>query len=431
MWKIVLAPVAFAIFVLGTVIAFYEGPSYEAPPAPDIAFEQIATVPEASVDHTDQPVFTASPVGDGLRGKLLIDGAHRNNFHPLELSPLLAKVAARGYSFSYTDASADVPLGDALSQVDSFVIVLPTAQYTESEIAAVVEFVEGGGKLLFIDDPGRFSQPNSVAEPVGISFDPDYLYNLDEYDTNFLEIYVNDFQADPITSGVNEMAFYYAGSITSAGPSLALTGGSTISSISEDVTGGRYAPIAVGAHRNVLALYDLTFMIPPYNRVKDNDRLIANVADFLTDSERTYRLTDYPRFLRGDVDIVVEDPGLIAEAAEMKAALAKESVSARLQGSENVGRDTVFLGLFESPASVTRYLEANGVGVGDTLDTPFIAGVPLDDLAIILLHSSGDRDVLVIMGDSAGSLSEAVDQLRSGKFRSGLVNDNTGVFKTK
>ena len=102
---------------------------------------------------------------------------------------------------------------------------------------------------------------NDLSGTPGRFFQPDYLYNLDEYDSNFREIFVRDFEADPITTGVSEIAFYYAGSLNSAGPGLAYTGGQTISSISE--VNDRRSPIAIGAHRNVLAVYDWTFMIPP------------------------------------------------------------------------------------------------------------------------------------------------------------------------
>ena len=424
MWKLLVLPVFLVAFLLAAFLVFYRG-TYTPPPLPDIAFKEIESVPAVSVSHSDQPVFTSSPVGEDARGHLLIDSAHRNNFRHSELNVLLSRVSARGYSSSFYDADSGGSLADELGRADAFLVILPVVWFSPDEIAAVVDFVEDGGKVLLVGDPGRFFQINDLSEPLGVFFQPDFLYNLEEYDSNFREIFVRDFQADPITTGVGEMAFYYAGSLDSAGPGLAYTGGQTISSISE-VNDPR-SPIAMGAHRNVLAVYDWTFMIPPYSGVKDNSRMVSNIADFLTESDRAFRLAQFPKFLQGEVDILVEDASLVAKAANLKRVLSNEGVTAELQGSENVGRDTVFLGLFSEHSSAARYLEANGLLISDTLTTPFASGIPLEDLAVISLNSS----VLVIMADSAEGLESAISRLQTGAFRNSLVNDNTGVLETK
>lgn len=428
MWKLLVLPVFLVAFLLAALIVFYGG-TYTPPPLPAIAFQEIESVPVASFDQTDQPVFSASPVGDDARGHLLIDGAHRNNFGHSELNVLLSRVSARGYSSSFYDADSRGTLADELSQADAFLVILPVTWFTPDEITAVLNFVEEGGKVLLVGDPGRFFHMNDLSEPLGVFFQPDYLYNLDEYDSNFREIFVRDFAADPITTGVSEAAFYYAGSLSSAGPGLAHTGGQTFSSISEVI--GPRSTIVRGAHRNVLAVYDWTFMIPPYSGVKDNARIVSNIADFLTESDRTYRLSQYPRFFEGKVDILAEDPSLVTKAANFKRALSGEGVTSQLQGSENVGRDTVYLGLFNEHSSAARYLEANGILISDTLTTPFATGIPLDDLAVISLNSSGDRDVLVIMADTAEGVGTAILRLQNGAFRNSLVNDHTGVLETK
>ena len=428
MWKLLVLPVFLVAFLLAAFLVFYRG-TYSPPPLPDIAFQEIESVPVTSINFPDQPVITSSPVGSDARGHLLIDAAHRNNFGHSELNVLLSRVSARGYSSSFYDADSRGSLADELSQADAFLVILPVAWFSPDEIAAVLKFVEDGGKVLLVGDPGRFFHMNDLSEPLGVFFQPDFLYNLDEYDSNFREIFVRDFEADPITTGVSEVAFYYAGSLQSAGPGLAYTGGQTTSSISE--VNEPHSPIAIGGHRNVLAVYDWTFMIPPYSGVKDNARMVSNIADFLTESDRTYRLTQFPRFFQGDVDILVEDPSLVTRAASMKRLLSGEGVTAQLQGSENVGRDTIYLGLFSEHSSAARYLEANGILISDTLTTPFASGIPLEDMAVISLNSSRDRDVLVIMADTAEGLETALSRLQSGAFRGSLVNDNTGVLETK
>ena len=428
MWKLAVLPAFLVVFLLVALAVFYRG-LYTPPATPEIAFEEIRSIPSASTDFSDQPVFASKPLGDGVRGHLLIDTAHRNNFYHPELNVLLSRVSARGFTSSFHDAESTIKLADELSQVDAFLVILPTQWFTPEENAAVVEFVERGGKVLLVGDPGRFFRLNDLAEPLGIFFQPDYLFNTTEYDSNFREIFVRDFQADPITTGVGEMALYYSGSIRSAGPGLALTDGNTSSSISE-VNVPR-SPIAIGARRNVLAVYDWTFMIPPYSGVKDNEKMVSNIADFLTESDRSYRLADFPRFFQGEVDILIGDSNLVAQGAQMKQVLGNEGIDAQLRGTENVGKDTVFLSLFEDHAGVSRYLEANGIRVGGTLSTPFASGISLEDRAVMLLDQSGDRDVLVIVADTADGLGSAINLLNTGTFRNGLVDDITGVFETE
>lgn len=428
MWKLLVLPVFLVAFLVAAALVFYRG-TYSAPPTPDIAFQDIQSIPAASGDVPDRPVFAASPVSDEARGHMLIDASHRNNFLHSELNELLSRTSARGYTSSFRSPESRLTLAQELSQAEAFLVILPVVWFSPEEIDAVLDFVDRGGKVLLVGDPGRFFHMNDLAEPLGVFFQPDYLYNLDEYDSNFREIFVRDFEADPITTGVNEMALYYAGSIESAGSGLAFTDGNTQSSISE-IRAPR-TPIAIGAHRNILAVYDWTFMIPPYSGVKDNEQMVSNIADFLTENNRSYSLADFPRFFGGDVDLLVEDPDLVSQAASMKQMLAGKGIAAQLQGQENGGRDTVFLALFDEHARVSRYLDANGIRVSETLDTPFTAGISLDGRAVMLLDRSGDRDVLVLLADSGDSISSVLGLLDSGAFRNGLVDDITGVFETR
>ena len=225
------------------------------------------------------------------------------------------------------------------------------------------------------------------------------------------------------------MALYYAGSLDSAGPGLAFTGGQTRSSTSEVIA--PQASIAIGAHRNVLAVYDWTFMIPPYSSIKDNAQMVSNIADFLTGGDRTYRLAEFPRFFQGEVDILLGNPDLVTQGAAVRQLLVGVGMTAQISGSEYGGRDTVFLALFDDPSSVFRYLEANGIELGETMSTSFINGISLEGRSLMLLDSTGDQASLIIMADTAEGLDSAIGLLGSGGFRDGLVDDTTGVFETK
>lgn len=432
MWKLLIFPVCAIAFFLVTFLSsyqfFYRG-GYNAPVAPEIYFEEIMAVPAPAEDFTDQPVFSANPLGSTNRGTLLVDTGHRNAFSTREISTLLNRVNARGYDVEYVTEPGAPVLTEGLRTADAFLVVLPNVPYSVGEADQVVDFVERGGKVLVVADPGRPHRINSLSERLGVAFQPDYLYNLAEHDANFQEFYVRDFPAHEITAGINEMVFFYAGSIESAGESLALTDENTYSNISE--RNFPRSPVAMGANRNVLAVYDLTFMIPPYNAVRDNDQMVTNIAEFLTDEQKDYQLADFPGFLQGGVDILLGRPDLFDLGAEMRQVLSESGVSSEVRGSENAGRDTVFLGLYDNPAAVARYLDSAGVRIDDSLSAPFSSGIPLEGSSVLLLHRTGERDVLIVLSSTPEGLEEMVNKLGAGTFRAGLADDYAGVYKTE
>lgn len=432
MWKLLILP-AFAIVVfLVTFFSsyqfFYRG-GYTPPEAPDIYFEEILAIPEGPQAFQDEPIFAANPVGATNRGSLLVDTGHRNAFSTNEITRIINRVYSRGYDVEFLVEPGERALEEALRSADAFVVISPISPYEPAEANLVVDFADRGGKVFLVAEPGRPNQINSLSERLGVSFRPDYLYNLAEHDSNFQEFFVRDFRPHTVTAGVGETVFFYAGSIETSGEYLALTDGETLSSISRRSL--PRAPLATGANRNVLAVHDLTFMIPPYNAIRDNDRLVANIADFLTENQRDYRLTDYPGFFKGDVDILLGQPTLFDLGANLKRSLRSLGINADVREVENSGQDTVFLGLYSDSSTVARYLDSAGVRVGESLTAPFTPGIPLEKTAVLLLDRSGERDVLVVLADTPEGLETIVKQLNAGTFRTGLADDFAGVYKTK
>ena len=254
---------------------------------------------------------------------------------------------------------------------------------------------------------------------------------MEEYDLNFQNIFVRDFQPDELTTGLDAITLYTAGSIRSSGPGLAFTDANTRSSLVE-TTGGLY-PIAWGDSRNVLAIADFTFMVPPHNSLLDNDKLMSNIANYFTSSEREYDLADFPYFYEvgseNSVDILLGQPSLWGIGTAVKNGLAARQVSSQIRGVEDVSRDTVFLGLYEDALQMSQYLQAAGTRVDDTLGAPFATDLDPEGTAITVLDQNQDRHVLVILADTPETLSDAVDRLLTGRFRDDMVTDFVGVHK--
>ncbi len=268
-----LLPAAAGIFFLVATLFYYRG-NYEPPAANKPAVEDIIVqfAPSRGFDE----------VLPSREGFLLVDDAHFNDFEEQEINILLARVADMGFTIEILNNREN--LAPKLEDADSFLVIIPRRRFDSDEAAIVADFVSEGGKLLLIGDPGRTGNINSLARVFGILFQPGYLYNVAEHDLNFKNIFVRDFRPDGVTQGLRQVVLYNSGPVRSSGLQLALTDSNTFSSQVERTE--PFSPIVKSSNQRVLAISDLTFMISPNNAAWDNERLIANLADYLTQSER-------------------------------------------------------------------------------------------------------------------------------------------------
>ena len=426
---VALFPLFAAVTVAGAFLFFYPS-RYDPPPSVDIPFQQITSpgvAPAVAVDSDTAQV---------RRGLMLVDALHVNSFEEEEVVTLKSWVANRGYDVEVVGGFFPMEvetrltlLEDKLRRADSFLVVLPRVGYSEAEVDLVERFVEKGGKLLLISDPTRPSRINILAKRFGVEFQPDYLFNTLEYDLNFRHIFVRDFQPAPLTSGLDTIALYIAGSVRSSGHGLAFTDVNTRSSLVEAAED--FYPIAWGESQNVLAIGDFTFMVPPYNSLVDNGKFLSNLADYLTDSRREFDLEDFPHFYVGrpddSVDILLGQPSLWSVGTEMRNGLSAYGLSSEVRGVEDVSRDTAFLGLYEDALRVGQYLQAAGIRVDEFLSTAFAEDLNTKGTAVVVLHRDQDRHVLVVLADTPDGLAEAVGGLFNGEFRKDLISDSVGL----
>ena len=429
--RVLTIPLLFAAaYFLVALFTFYRG-TYDAPETADLRFEEIVTPLSAFTIFTEQPEVRT--------GLLVIDGAHDNDFSQNEVVSLLSSLADRGISVDFMGeprssggfrrvSSSDrfEMLESKLRQAGSLAVIAPREPYTKEERGLVRRFVEKGGRLLLIGDPTRGQQINTLSEEFGLSFQPGSLYNQVEYDLSHRNIFVRDFFPDPVTEGLSAVVFYNAGAIRSAGPALAYTDGNTFSTIVEGVE--PFYPLVKAAQDNVLAVGDLTFMMPPQNTILDNSRLIANIAEFLASSDRGFELSDYPYFFDGAVDIVLSRASLLELGAGLRQALSRLQIDAQVKNREEPGKDLIFLGLYDDAVQAERYLNLAGIQVGDTLRTPFTPDLQPQGSALISLQAQDGRHILILLADTVGTLSDATDLLESGKFRDVIVSDSLGIM---
>ena len=423
---VLLLVVAGAVAFWVAYFVFYRG-GYEPIPSVEVPLQGLAVQGASPIALSD------SSTARVRKGLVVVDALHGNAFTEDELLALQTRVADRGYDLNFLDGSSlaqgttrALALEAGLRRADSFVVILPQDPYSAYERTVVERFVRKGGKLLLIADPGRPHQTNSLAESFSLEFRPDYLYNQIEHDLNFRNIFVRDFQPSEITSGLNIITLHGVGSIESSGPDVAFADNNTFSSLIESAE--RHSPIVWGEERNVLAIADFTFLVPPQDSLLDNGKLMSNIADFLTTSERSYELADFPHFYEEDFDVLVAQSTLISVGLELKNNLLSYGLSGRVTSVEDISRDTVFLGLFDDSIQTSQYLQAAGVRIDDVLDTPFSPELGLDETAVTVLDENQDRQVVVVLGDTPETLASAVSRLVNGAFRNDLLSDNVAIW---
>jgi hypothetical protein len=352
---------------------FYEGRYRAEPvPRPDVAGIK-ASAPDLE-PFADAALHTVS-----APGTILVDLAHSNRVQMAELNVLQARLAARGHQLEPVQAAgddSDLGLADQLQYARALVVISPGKDWKPDEIQRVQEFVDKGGRLLMVTDPSRYGalfdeagdflgldddvpHINDLAARFGLVFQADYLYNTVENEGNFRNIRLADFAGHELTQGLDQVVFYAAHSIVSEEPALIAAGGETRSSSSERAEDLRVATLA--ADGAVLALGDLTFMTEPYNETYDNDRLIANIAGFLTGAQRTYTLSDFPFFFGDQAHLVYTgapllDSDLLVAGSALQALFDTAGKELTVRQSEDETADTLFFGLYKEAEEVEPYL---------------------------------------------------------------------------
>ncbi|MFN2225827.1 MAG: DUF4350 domain-containing protein [Anaerolineae bacterium] len=369
--KVALGLLAVALLVLPSVgrwFYFYEG-RYEAQavPRPDLASIE---APLSDAGEFADTYATLAP------GTVVVDMAHANRVQMQELSVLQARLTARNQRLQPLDTDSDLPA--LLRHARALIIISPGEDWTAGEIEQVTRFVDKGGRLLMVTDPSRFdylydewdyfvgldhdvTHLNDLAARFGLLFEDDYLYNTSENEGNFRNIKLQEFAGGDLFEGVEQLVFYASHSIVTEQEPLITTHGETRSSDSE--WNGPRTVAALAAEGSVLALGDLTFLTEPYNTVYDNDRFLANIADWLGAGQRRYELDDFPFFFRDRVDLVYAgDPLLDGKLLESVSALQDffdgQTISLSVREQEDEEQDTILLGLYDQAEEVEPYLAA-------------------------------------------------------------------------
>ena len=448
-------------------------------PRPDHAAVELPTVA--------QPTFDDADFCQG-EGRVIIDRAHDNTLDETELNVLLARLTARGM-----DSASLTPgdnLADMLHNASALIVIAPHQSFYSWEIRAVESFVERGGRVLLVADPGRYSYRfeydeygyeymvpnsdvaaiNSLASPFGLSFADDYIYNTATHAGNYQYVILQDFAPNQLTTGLDSVIFYAAHSIAAGEQKLITADDHTTSSLSEQ-TGG-LTTMSLGGDGQVLAVADFTFMTEPYNTSADNNRLIANIADFIAAAERSYRLSDFPYLFADEVDLILLPgqaeksafaPEVIDQSYILQSSFESAGKTLRLQGQLDDERDAILIGLYnnvEFSPQVGEILLSQGISLTletaereratptptslsytqtptptqtparDWLHVPGLGQVEAKEIALIYHGRKDGRQLLMALAFSQDGLNAAIQRLILGDFTRCLMDENLTLCPT-
>jgi hypothetical protein len=317
--RLIIAVIMLLVPLAARTLWFYQGTYQRTEPVatPDylsytLPKVQISTpLPAPAVANPGKPV-------------VLFDLHHDNLFFLSDVAPLTHVIEQLGGRFEVVESAKT--LDDQLKYASSLAVIVPTIEFSTTEILTIQHFVERGGHLLVITDPtlnfggGASANPpvssvevaNLLLDSYDISFNDDYVYNLDTNEGNFRHVIFSQFAKDPLTQSLSKVVFFSTHSIKTGQTALIKGDAHSLSSLTD--TGGGLVTAAASQQGKVLAIGNMTFLTNPYYQVADNQQLVLNIGKFLISQPQTLDLTEFPHLLSHPVTLLVPSSGPINQS---------------------------------------------------------------------------------------------------------------------
>ncbi len=414
---------------------------------------EIATPDYQSFAVSQPPLSTplaaekAKPGG----GVVLFDMAHANQFQPSEAQSLEEQIARRGGSVeTLLDAAL---LGQKLKYVSAYVVVSPSAAFTDEEIRLIRQFVERGGRLLVFTDATRgtlyydwwndtvtnFSDAavvNPLLAPYGITVNNDYLYNVVENEGNYRNVFFDQFGKDELTFGLKRVAFYGAHSVKAEDGVLLLGGAASNLSSADDAHHPDAGGAVLSADGGTLVFGDFTFLSAPYRDVADNAALISNIADFVLGGKREVSLLNFPYVFSQPLAQVYPAEGMkltaetIAAIGGLQNALDVINVELRVTDKPPRAGDVLVLGVFEDAETLEDFLAPFNLDLTEsetTIALKKFGEVGRAGNGLLLFERGKDGNTLVLLANSQEDLVALISNLSGGGLSGCILQDNFAV----
>lgn len=435
---------ALLALILPTVLRmawFYRGaPDRGEIPTPDYAS---FTRPEVTVN---QPNLDDVPQ---LKGTVLLDGYHGNQFFLSEIEALTTAIRARGGNVeTITDSFA---LEAQLKYASAFISISPGFSFTAYETQLLEAFTERGGRVLVLTDATRnaiyfdaFSgnpiaasdaiAANSLLTHFDISINNDYLYNTADNEGNFRNVFFEEFAKNELTFGLDTVALYGTHSVESPSGLILLKGEETNLSSTNDAHNSNAGGAALSADGNVAAFGDITFLSSPYSTYNDNAVLIQNLADFVLSGERSQTLDVYPFIFASDTVKVYISPNLprtptlVTAMATLQSSMRYLDISVEFVDELPSSGDAILIGTFDDAAEDLNSLRKLGVEIdSEIINTIEFGEISRFGNGLILFEVGSKGNRLALLADTTEDLLTLMGVAGGGSLSSCLTSPQVAV----
>lgn len=419
---------------------FYRG----AVERPEIATPDFAsfTIPEAPVNES------ANDEVEQLGGTVLLDVAHGNQFMLAEITSLTSAIQARGAKVeTVTDSFS---MESQLRYASAFVSISPSLSFGAYETQLLRAFTERGGKILVFTDAtrnyisvdfisgnpiaiGDSNAANSLLKVFDITINNDYLYNTQENEGNFRNVFFDEFGKSELTFGLKEIALYGTHSVESASGLVLLGGSESNLSSMNDAHNPNHGGAVLSEDGNVAAFGDFTFLSSPYSNYTDNATLISNLADFVLTGEQSLTLQNFPYIFTGNTVNVYISPdlskntSLITALSGLQSSLRFRNIEMRFVDEIPSSGDTIIISTFLLDDDTQAIANKFDVEFNSTIQTVEFGEVSSSGTGIFLFDSTNNGNTLVILAGISDDVIAMMGLVSSGSINSCLTADNIAV----
>lgn len=412
---------------------------------PSIATPDFAafTIPEAPVNETvsDEEV-------EQLGGTVVIDQIHGNQFSMAEIASFTSAIQERGGKIETLNDSYSLDF--QLKYASAFVSVSPTSQFTSYEIQLLQKFAARGGKIVVFTDAtrnyisvdyvsgnpialGDANAANSLLNVFDITVNNDYLYNIQENEGNFRNVFFDEFGKSELTFGLKEVALYGTHSVES--PSGLILLGSQKSNFSSlnDAHHPNHGGAVLSANGNVAAFGDFTFLSSPYSSYTDNAALISNLAEFVLTSEQVLSLQNFPYiFTANTIDVYIssdlnKNTNFITALSELQSSLRYQNIELRFVDDLPSSGDAIIISTYSLDDDTQAIANKFDVEFESTIQTVEFGEVNRSGTGIFLLDTTSKGNRLVLLADTSDDVITMLGLVSNGIIDSCLTSDHVAV----
>jgi hypothetical protein len=244
----------------------------------------------------------------GESKRILVDSGHSNRYSQSDLAPLVEALAQAGHEVDFTpdvpgedDGFGETSYNATLRAYDAVLIIQPTSSFSDSEIAGLEAYADGGGRIAVLAEPPQLSVGTGLVASIsevrfgaqeltqtfGLRMGTEGLYNIEDggNDNNYESIIASPDGSSALTEGVSNVTFDSAGYVVRTGDGArirmrAVPGTRTL----ERRQAGQY-PVAA-QNGNFVLVADTSFLKSSELYDLDNERFAGNLLEFLVSGDK-------------------------------------------------------------------------------------------------------------------------------------------------